>query len=645
MAILKWITGLLLAGFLQVVSCGDTSRLAIVPVTSLDATGSADLASQFVSELIANATLVCEPKQDQQAHDKRSASSKQDGGSLVVDLGYAKYRGHHNNTTGLNYWKGIRFAAPPTGELRWKPPQTLPPRPDAPIENATAFGPICPQSLPSVPGAVFIPGNEDCLFLNVYGPPNAANLPVLVWIHGGGYGYGDGTQDMSEIINANDQGFVAVSIQYRLGAFGWLSSGELKEKGVVNAGILDQAFALAWIKRHICQFGGDPSRVTISGESAGGGSVMYHAIAVKGSLGTRLFSQGIAASPYLPFQYNYDDALPTERYYAFSQAAGCPDTGDVLDCLVGKDTDTLQQASFNVTQSSPYGYWGFWPVTDGSYIQNRPSQQLPTKKVNGGNLLVGHNANEGPLFVPPTITTEADLVGWLSGVEFPNLSEEEIGTVLAANPNDAPTDPEAPRFETDGLSDAPATAVHVSQDANGQQQRANNIYAEAVFACPAYWLASAYSSSPSSNSSSSDDGHRAWLYQYSVPFASHQADVPAYFGPCTPNQGADFVRAFARIWGGFVVRGDPSSGGGGDGEEVIPSWPIWTEEEDGFRFLNLNQTGGVPYEAQTQWGTTVTQFTDPGLQNDFSVASATTWEGGRKARCDVYLGLAESIPL
>lgn len=109
MAILKWITGLLLAGSLQVVSCGDTSRLAIVPVTSLDATGSADLASQFVSELIANATLACEPKQDQQAHDKRSASSKQDGGSLVVDLGYAKYRGHHNNTTGLNYWKGLEL--------------------------------------------------------------------------------------------------------------------------------------------------------------------------------------------------------------------------------------------------------------------------------------------------------------------------------------------------------------------------------------------------------------------------------------------------------------------------------------------------------------------------------------------------------
>lgn len=143
----------------------------------------------------------------------------------------------------------------------------------------------------------------------------------------------------------------------QLGAFGWLSSGELKKKGVVNAGMLDQAFALAWIRQHICKFGGDPSQVTISGESAGGGSVMYHGIAVKGGLGSLLFHRSIASSPYLPFQYRYDDALPTERYYAFSREAGCPDSGDVLDCLVGKDTDTLQRASFNVTQSSPYGYW------------------------------------------------------------------------------------------------------------------------------------------------------------------------------------------------------------------------------------------------------------------------------------------------
>lgn len=77
---------------------------------------------------------------------------------------------------------------------------------------------MCPQTLPAVPNAAFIPGNEDCLFLNVYAPANARGLPVLVWIHGGGYGFGDGTQDMTEIIKANNDGFVVVSIQYRVRA-------------------------------------------------------------------------------------------------------------------------------------------------------------------------------------------------------------------------------------------------------------------------------------------------------------------------------------------------------------------------------------------------------------------------------------------
>jgi len=84
---------------------------------------------------------------------------------------------------------------------------------------------------------------------------------------------------------------------------------------------------------------------------------MYHGIALKGSLGNLLYRQGIAASPYLPFQHKYDDARPTANYYAFSKAAGCPTTGNVFDCLVSKDTDTLQQASFNASQQSPYGYW------------------------------------------------------------------------------------------------------------------------------------------------------------------------------------------------------------------------------------------------------------------------------------------------
>ena len=109
----------------------------------------------------------------------------------------------------------IRYAAPPTGPLRWKSPQT--PSINLTLTPATTFGPNCPQTYPSIPNAPFIPGNEDCLFLNVYAPPTSGKkLPVLVWIHGGGYGLGDGTQDLSEIINANEKGFLAVSIQYRV---------------------------------------------------------------------------------------------------------------------------------------------------------------------------------------------------------------------------------------------------------------------------------------------------------------------------------------------------------------------------------------------------------------------------------------------
>lgn len=407
----------------------------------------------------------------------------------------------------------------------------------------------------------------------------------------------------------------------------------------MNAGMLDQAFALAWIKTHICKFGGDPTKITISGESAGGGSVMYHTMAVGGNLGTLLFNQGIAASPYLPFQYKYDDPEPTSKYYAFSAAAGCPSSGNVFNCLVSKDSETLKLASFNVTQSSTYGYWGFWPVTDNVYIQKRPSQQLPSKKVNGKKLLVGHNANEGGLFVPPSITTESDLIFWLQQ-QFPNLSTAQLNTILAANPNSANTDPNGPHFETNGLTGP--TAVEVAQDANGQQQRGNNIYAEQVFACPAYWMADSFVN-PSK-------GQSSWLYQYSVPYAYHSSDISAYFGPPTTNQPADFILAFRRIWGNFVRTGNPSisaeiANGASSPNPSAPhpatNWPVWSNSNP--QLLNLNTTGGTPYQEQLMWGPFVTQFQD--ALNDISLAPADVWEGGRRSRCDLYLSLGSAIPL
>jgi len=116
---------------------------------------------------------------------------------------------------------------------------------------------------------------------------------------------------------------------------------------------------------------------------------MYQALAVGGSLGSLLFNNAIAASPYLPFQYEYDANFIKNNYYALSEEVGCGSSGNVLGCLTSVDSTTLQQASHTVTQAQPYGFWAFYPVTDNAYITTRATQQLSQKKVNGNRLLVG----------------------------------------------------------------------------------------------------------------------------------------------------------------------------------------------------------------------------------------------------------------
>ncbi|KAF2438123.1 alpha/beta-hydrolase [Karstenula rhodostoma CBS 690.94] len=140
-----------------------------------------------------------------------------------------------------------------------------------------------------------------------------------------------------------------------------------------------QLFALQWVQAYIELFGGDPSRVTISGESAGAGSVMLLDIAYGGTLGTSLFVNSITASPYLPQQYHYKDWVPSQSYYAFAIAAGCPPTWaygnssqTIFECLISQSTGTLQNASELVSQSGTFGSWAFLPVTDDVSIHDLP---------------------------------------------------------------------------------------------------------------------------------------------------------------------------------------------------------------------------------------------------------------------------------
>lgn len=145
-----------------------------------------------------------------QAHTKR-----QDSNDLQVDLGYEVYQGYHNDTSNLDIWKGVRFAAPPLGEYRWQEPHP-PAQNRSNVIDASDYAPTCPQTGSGGGAPPQAYGSEDCLFLNVWAPPNAENLPVFVWIHGGGYGAGSGQQELSYIINDNDNSFVGVTIQYRV---------------------------------------------------------------------------------------------------------------------------------------------------------------------------------------------------------------------------------------------------------------------------------------------------------------------------------------------------------------------------------------------------------------------------------------------
>ncbi|KAI9815795.1 MAG: hypothetical protein M1827_002191 [Pycnora praestabilis] len=586
------------------------------------------------------------------AFSKRQNSGNSSS-SLQVDLGYEVYNGVSNSSTGLNTWKGIRYAAPPTGTLRWQPPQT-PAMNRSQTIQANTQPPHCPQSgdAPLSPTYNFTmsgEGSEDCLFLNVYAPPNASNLPVFVYIHGGGYGGGAATSDPSDLINTNNNGMVAVIIQYRLGAFGFMSSDEIHRYGVVNAGLLDQNFALQWVQSYISLFGGNSSQVTIGGESAGGGSVMLQAMAFGGYQREELFSNVIAESPYLPMQYGYADFVPSQSYYAFAQAVGCfggINAGGVntsiFSCLVSKDTLTLQNASAVLSASGKYGTWGFLPVTDGVFIQQLPSQQLLSKSVNGLRILSGNNANEGPAFTPQNISTEDEFVTYLQNT-FPLFTDDDISKVLMYYPStNASVNPSTPDFSTLGYTGP--TALNESEYGTGQQQRADNVYAETTFVCPSYWLAQAYT----------NNGRQAWKYQYSVPPANHGSDVSSYFPPSTPNQVPEFDTAFQAIQGAFIINNNPSISttiAAGNNTnisvaslEFISNWPQFTTAQP--YQVNLNITGGTPVSTAgiTPTSQNVTAYIEPGVVNNFSLVNAYTWEANRGVRCDFWRSVGLIVP-
>ncbi|CAI7569316.1 unnamed protein product [Penicillium discolor] len=567
----------------------------------------------------------------------------------VVDLGYATYQGYYNNTYNLNIFKGIRYAAPPVGKLRWQTPQA-PPVNRTSIQSAIEQPPLCPQSgaakLPEIYGFNSALGNEDCLFLNLYAPPGAKDLPVLLWIHGGGYGLFGAEYDPSEWINTNDNGFIAVMIQYRLGAFGFLSSEGVHKHGKTNAGLLDMRFALEWVQEHIENFGGNSSRVTIAGESSGAGSVVLQSMAY-GGREDHLFNNIIAASPYTTGLYQYDGEVPTNHYQHFAARAGCYHGGNIseaaiFDCLVNADTDTLQYASANVSISGAWGTWAFQPVVDGDFIRELPSKQLFKNKVSGKRVLSGNNANEGVPLSSPFVNTTAGFLSYVRST-FPLFSRGDYSRLLDTYGfRDSSAQNNASRYDT--LGDRGPTALNQSEMATGLQQTVFDIYAESVFDCPSYWLADAFAG-----------GHakESWKYQYSVTPAYHGADLTAYFsiGATTPTRG--LIHAFQKVWGNFIINDTPiisivDAKGGADNSTVPEgangdiSWPRWNRSSP--LLMNLNTTGGTTVYDKVTDNLSYWLQEGPGITSNFSLADALKWEGGRGKRCEFWRSVGHRVP-
>lgn len=464
-----------------------------------------------------------------------------------------QYQGYVDPTTGWEFYLGVRYAAKPQ---RWQAP-TEPSLDASVVVQANQYGSVCFQSssnsITVAAQTATITGSEDCLFANIWRPSNVsakAGLPVLVYIHGGGYGTGNGQNDPTFFSQANDNmNFVFVSIQYRLGALGFLSSQEVHDNGVSNAGLLDQHQALLWVQEHISAFSGDPTKVTIFGESAGGGSVMQHLISYGGTLETSLFNSAMLASPYLPSQYNYNDQIPTNLYEQFAREAGCTGSS-VFACLAAADSQTVARASDTVGRTAPYGTWGFAPVVDGTFSQQRPSEALLAKKTNGQRVLAGNNAAEGVIFVPQNITTSIDVTNYVQNF-FPTLSSTDIYTMLKTY------------YPEPALSGGLYST---------QLLRASQIYGDVTFDCTGNIVADAYT--------------QAWRYRYAVADSYHGLDVPAYLPSATeslPFTDDSFLIAFDNFLESFFTGGTPFI-------NYIQSVPQW---QNGHQQAKIDAAGVV----------------------------------------------------
>jgi para-nitrobenzyl esterase len=299
-------------------------------------------------------------------------------------------------TTDIKVFKGVPYAAAPVGDLRWRPP--VPQKPWEGVRKADQFGATCMQT-PYADNSPYRsapePVSEDCLFLNIWtgAKTQKENRPVMVWIHGGAFTRGSGSNPVYDGEEMARKGVVLVTINYRLGVFGFLAHPELTKESVRNFsgnyGILDQIAALQWVQRNIEGFGGDPKRVTIFGESAGSWAV--NAL-VASPLAKGLFQRAIGESGanFAPLPKLVDAEQAGVRVAKSLGAANLAE-------MRAKSAAELMKASGELAR----------PNVDGWLLPDQVYAIFAKGKQNDVPTLIGSNADEGTAFTPPTVKAEA----------------------------------------------------------------------------------------------------------------------------------------------------------------------------------------------------------------------------------------------
>ncbi|EPD62449.1 carboxylesterase/lipase family protein [Streptomyces sp. HGB0020] len=336
-----------------------------------------------------------------------AAQAASAGGGTVVRTEAGLVRGEV--TAEGRQFLGIPYAEPPVDALRWRAPRAV--RPWHGVRPARDFGNKCVQNASWDPGYDQPSYTEDCLDLNVYVPEGSARRPVLVWFHGGGLTAGAG-QDVVPDVFARRTGTVVVTVNYRLGAMGFLAATGLDDEardGVSgNFGMLDQQAALRWVRANVGRFGGDPARVTIAGESAGGRSVCTQ---LASPTARGLFRAGIIESGAYGDcgARTHQDAVAQGA--AFAQKLGCA----TVACLRGKPAREILEAQ---------GGFDWAPVVGGAFLPVQPEQAIANGTASRVPVINGSNKDEGRLFA----FSSFDLAGTpLTAEQYPGVMRDSFG--------------------------------------------------------------------------------------------------------------------------------------------------------------------------------------------------------------------------